>query len=127
MSAQEIAISNTNDYTEFMRGNKTMARSVNKTSNIYVRIDPETKKEAETVLNKVGLTMSQAITLFIKQLIIHNGIPFEISGAPKHLQLDEMSRNKIITKLHEGSDDFSKGDYTQIEEFEKEMKDKYGS
>lgn len=45
---------------------------------IQVRIDPKTKKEAQKVLDKVGLDMSSAIKVYFNQIVISQGIPFPI-------------------------------------------------
>ena len=49
-----------------------------KTSNISARIDPELKNKAEQVFRKLGLTSSQAITLFYKQVELNQGLPFAV-------------------------------------------------
>lgn len=48
-----------------------------KTANLYVRIDPDVKEQAEYILNSLGLPPSSAITMFYKQIIQHQGLPFE--------------------------------------------------
>ncbi|MCK5225322.1 MAG: type II toxin-antitoxin system RelB/DinJ family antitoxin [Planctomycetes bacterium] len=45
---------------------------------INAKIDSDTKKAARSVLNSLGLNMSEAITLFFKQVIYQRGIPFEL-------------------------------------------------
>ncbi len=47
-------------------------------ANINVRIDNETKKQAEEVFTNLGLTASTAINLFYKQVIRTGSIPFEL-------------------------------------------------
>jgi len=47
-----------------------------RTSTISARIDPETKKKAERIFRELGLTSSQAITLFYKQVELQQGLPF---------------------------------------------------
>ncbi len=47
-----------------------------KTTTISARIDPNTKKQAEQVFRELGLTSSQAITLFYKQVELQQGLPF---------------------------------------------------
>ena len=49
-----------------------------KTATLTIRLDPKLKSEAEQVLKELGLTPSQAITLFFKQVIYQRGLPFEI-------------------------------------------------
>ena len=47
----------------------------NKTSAINIQVDSTLKKEATMVLTDLGLSMSSAITLFLKQVVKKNGIP----------------------------------------------------
>lgn len=47
-----------------------------KTSTISARIDPELKNRVERVFKELGLTSSQAITLFYKQVELQRGLPF---------------------------------------------------
>ncbi len=48
------------------------------TTNINVRIDELLKKDAEALFNDLGLSMSSAITMFLKSAVSHDGIPFEV-------------------------------------------------
>ena len=47
---------------------------------VNFRIDDETKRRAESLFNSMGLTMSGAIMVFIRQSINDNAIPFKISA-----------------------------------------------
>ena len=49
-----------------------------KTKTVTVRLDPELKDNAERILTELGLTVSQAISLFYKQVELHDGLPFEV-------------------------------------------------
>jgi DNA-damage-inducible protein J len=49
-----------------------------KTRNVTVRLDPELKEDAEQIFSQLGLSVSQAITLFYKQVQLHQGLPFEV-------------------------------------------------
>ena len=51
-----------------------------KTSAINIQVDSDVKKEATLVLTELGLSMSSAITLFLKQVVKRNGIPFEVTN-----------------------------------------------
>lgn len=48
------------------------------TANINVRVDADLKKSAEELFNDLGLTMSSAITVFLKSAVSHDGLPFEM-------------------------------------------------
>ena len=82
-----------------------------KTSPINVMVDDETKKEATEILKEVGLSMSTAINLFLKQVINHNGLPFEVSRKPNEDTLRALAAAEDIID----NPDKYKG-YTDMEE-----------
>ena len=49
-----------------------------KTETIRARVEPELKRGAEAILKKVGLTSSEAITLFLTQVKLAKGLPFPV-------------------------------------------------
>ena len=53
---------------------------MSQTAQVSFRIDKEVKQMAEQALNDMGLTMSAAITVFLKKIGRERRIPFEISA-----------------------------------------------
>ncbi|MDD3411758.1 MAG: type II toxin-antitoxin system RelB/DinJ family antitoxin [Eubacteriales bacterium] len=51
-------------------------------ANVTIRMDDELKKQAEEVFSKMGLNMTTAMTLYVKQVVLQNRIPFEITADP---------------------------------------------
>jgi DNA-damage-inducible protein J len=49
-----------------------------KTKTVTVRVDPELKDDVEQIFTELGLSVSQAISLFYKQVQLHHGLPFEV-------------------------------------------------
>jgi DNA-damage-inducible protein J len=49
-----------------------------KTATISARVKPELKAKAEQIFDELGLTSTEAITLFLKQVEIHRGLPFTV-------------------------------------------------
>ena len=47
-------------------------------STIQVRIDPIIKKSTKKVLDEIGIDISSAVKIYFKQIIIHQGIPFQL-------------------------------------------------
>lgn len=47
-----------------------------------IRLDRELKKEATELFNDLGLTLSQAFTVFLKQSLLHHGLPFAVTRPP---------------------------------------------
>lgn len=52
---------------------------MSKTATVRARIEPDLKDKAEQVFRKLGLTTTQAITLFYKQVELRNGLPFDVA------------------------------------------------
>lgn len=50
------------------------------TSAINIQIDSETKRKATDILNDLGLSMSTAINIFLRQVIKKDGLPFEVNN-----------------------------------------------
>ena len=51
---------------------------MSKTSTVRARIEPDLKGKAEHIFQQLGLTTTQAITLFYKQVELKNGLPFDV-------------------------------------------------
>ena len=49
-----------------------------KTEFVRARVDEDLKKSIEQLFDRLGLTMTEAITLFFKQCELNNGLPFEV-------------------------------------------------
>lgn len=50
-----------------------------KTAAIHSRIQPEIKERAEGILQRLGLSPTEAIRMFYTQIILRNGLPFDVS------------------------------------------------
>jgi DNA-damage-inducible protein J len=49
-----------------------------KTATIQTRVDPVVKNNAQIILKKLNISMSEAISMYLSQITLHKGIPFEI-------------------------------------------------
>lgn len=76
---------------------------------IRSRINSEVKLEAQALLDKFGLTMSEAIRLFLHQVVIEKGLPFQvklpIDAAQAH---DRWFRGQVEDALKEADDKATK-------------------
>ncbi|MBT3258039.1 MAG: type II toxin-antitoxin system RelB/DinJ family antitoxin [Deltaproteobacteria bacterium] len=52
---------------------------MNKTTSVRARIEPDLKNKAEQVFRDLGLTATQAIILFYKQVELRKGLPFDVA------------------------------------------------
>lgn len=65
-------------------------------STMNIRIDKNTKKEAENLFDSMGLTLSAAVNLFIKQALYEQAIPFTIHRKPNVETLKAMQEAEDI-------------------------------
>ena len=56
-----------------------MPRQRAKTQMIHARIDTSLKKSAERTFSEIGISTTEAIRLFLKQVELHRGLPFPVS------------------------------------------------
>ena len=87
-----------------------MARTASRTANIFTRVDPETKEQAEAILNQLGIPMSNAVGMFLKQIVMQRGIPFEMKlPASVPAAVGSMTREQFDMELQKGMDDLAAG------------------
>jgi DNA-damage-inducible protein J len=70
-----------------------------KTAQIRARVEPDLKERAEGILAAVGMTPTEAIRLFYRQVVLMEGIPFEIR-IPNESTLRTMDRTDRGDDLH---------------------------
>ena len=82
-----------------------------KTATLNVRVDPDTKKHAETILSRIGLPMSTAIDIYLKQIVSRGKIPFELSvpTVPDEISMELMTPEELKANIQEGLDDIEAG------------------
>ncbi|MBQ9271438.1 MAG: type II toxin-antitoxin system RelB/DinJ family antitoxin [Alphaproteobacteria bacterium] len=51
---------------------------------IQARIDSKVKEDAEKIMNQLGISLNEAIRMFLMQVIIHKGIPFKPTLKPEY-------------------------------------------
>jgi DNA-damage-inducible protein J len=80
-----------------------------KTGYITARIEPKLKARAARVLATVGVTTTDAITMFLRQVVLRNGLPFEVRvpNAETRKAIEELENAGTRSKLkrHATADD----------------------
>ena len=90
---------------------------MSKTANLYVRIEPELKTQAEAILSTLGIPASNAINMFYKQIILQRGLPFELKLPERTvLDFDHMSEQEIDLELKKAEDEISIGEYKSVDQ-----------
>ena len=50
-----------------------------KDANVFARVDASLKEQAESILTQLGMPMSSAINIFLNQIVLRRGLPFEVT------------------------------------------------
>lgn len=82
-----------------------------KTATLNLRINPDVKKDAEAVLKQLGVPLSTAIDMYLRQIVLTGGIPFTISlpDVPRRVDADVMSADELRTEILRGVEDVEAG------------------
>ncbi len=83
-----------------------------KTETVRARVEPELKRDAEAVLSALGLSTSEAITLFLRQVTLRRGLPFAV-------QIPNQETREAIAEVRDGTDLET---YATVEEWADEMR-----
>lgn len=81
-----------------------------KSANLYVRIEPDVKEQAESILAALGIPASNAINMFYKQIILNRGLPFEVK-IPTTIPVNvaELTGAELNAELEKGYADMVAG------------------
>lgn len=82
-----------------------------KTTNVFARVEPELKTQAESVLEQLGIPMSNAIGMFLKQVVLQRGLPFDVKlpDFAYPVAMGSLSRTELDAELKKGYDDYQAG------------------
>ena len=81
-----------------------------KSANLYARIEPEVKEQAENILATLGIPVSNAINMFYKQIILQRGIPFELKIPERHpVDMRMLDEGQLDMELEKGYADMQAG------------------
>jgi DNA-damage-inducible protein J len=83
-----------------------------KTAMIMARTEPDLKTDVEKILKKLGMSTTDAINLFLSQIRLHRGLPFEVK-IPNKTTLETFKKTDAGKELHE---------YKSVDEFFKKMR-----
>ena len=95
-----------------------------KTETLHIRVNETVKENAEETLGMLGISISEAVNMFLYQVNLTGGLPFEVKlPAPERVMI--CGKEDLYQKLHEAEDDINSGRTTSIEEVFGRMREKY--
>jgi DNA-damage-inducible protein J len=71
-----------------------------RTATIQARIDPEIKAKAQEILSKLHISMSEAISMYLTQVTLQKGIPFDLK-IPNELTAETIRKSEKGEELHQ--------------------------
>ena len=97
-----------------------------KSANLYARIEPDLKEQAENILTALGIPASNAITMFYKQIILQNGLPFEVKLPEHPLDVSRMTASQLDAELENGYADAKAGRTVPMEQAFANVRKEFG-
>ena len=78
---------------------------MSKSAFLTARIEPKLKQRASRVLAKVGVSTTDAITMFLRQVVLRGGLPFDVrmpnsAAATEHEELEASGREAFHNRTH---------------------------
>ena len=98
-----------------------------KSANLYARIEPEIKEQAEKILSTLGIPASSAINMFYKQIILQRGLPFEVK-IPERTPTDisMLGTEALHAELEKGYADMKAGRTKDAKTVFSDIRQEYG-
>lgn len=98
-----------------------------RTANVFAHVEPEVKEQAEKILNRLGIPMSNAIGMFLRQVALQRGIPFELK-LPQELPLaySALTKEQFDLEMQKGMEDIREGRVYSADAIENEMTREFG-
>lgn len=98
-----------------------------KTTNIYVRLEPGLKEQADAILRQMGIPMSNAVNIFLKQVVMQRGLPFDVKlPATKPIGASSLSGPELDAELEKGFADLGGGNTKTVEKVFSDIRKDYG-
>ena len=91
-------------------------------STVQASVEPRIRDEAEAILERLGIPVPEAVGLFLRQIVLRRGIPFEIRlPVARPLCLDGLDAKALRAEMQKGLDDFEAGRVTGLSDFRLEL------
>lgn len=98
-----------------------------KSANVYVRIEPDVKEQAENILTALGIPASNAINMFYKQIILNRGLPFDVKLPKENIvNVAEMTDIQLHEELEKGYADMITGKTKPVRQIFSDIRKDYG-
>lgn len=97
-----------------------------KTSNVFARVEPDIKEQAEAILDQLGIPMSNAISMYLRQIVLKRGIPFDLKLPSAVPDMSVLSEEQFNAEIQKGLDDIAAGRVISAGTVAENMRREYG-
>jgi len=98
-----------------------------KDANVFARVDASLKEQAESILSQLGVPMSSAINIFLNQIVLRRGLPFEVTLPTRTpLAIGNMTKEQLNIEIQKGYDDCLAGRVEPAEQVFQEIEAEFG-
>ncbi|WP_373576453.1 type II toxin-antitoxin system RelB/DinJ family antitoxin [Parafannyhessea umbonata] len=94
-----------------------------KTATLNLRVNPQVKKQAEAILDQLGIPMSTAVTMYLRQIALTGGIPFALTvpAAPRSVDPSAMTDDELSRLLKNRLDEAESGTGVSVQQARAEL------
>ena len=100
-----------------------------RTANVFARVEPEVKEQAEQVLDRLGIPMSNAVGMFLRQIALQRGTSFDMKlpAYEEPVAYGSLTKEQFDAEIEKGMEDIKAGRVYSADEVEAEMKREFFS
>ena len=100
---------------------------MSKSATVFARVEPNIKEQSEAILNNLGLSMSNAIDMYLCQIVMNKGIPFAVRmniNAP--VAMEALSKEELDKEIAKGMESVKKGKGYTADEVDRMLNEEFG-
>lgn len=99
-----------------------------RTANVFTRVDPSIKAQAETVLDQLGISMATAMEIYLRQIALQRKIPFEMKlpDVSKPIAIGSLTDEEFNALMDKAAKSYADGLCTDVADFRAEMTKEIG-
>ena len=98
-----------------------------KDANVFARVDASLKEQAESILSQLGMPMSSAINIFLNQVVLRRGLPFEVTLPVKTpVSAGSLTSDEFYAEVKRGYDSCIAGHTRLAEDVFQDIETEFG-
>ena len=91
---------------------------------MQAKVETNLREQADQVLSNLGIPMDNAINLFLRQIVLQNGLPFNVDS-PQNVPFSTLSDEEFNSEIEKGLTSYQEGRFLTSAEIRKKMQRQY--